>query len=141
MLRAIVSKKRIVNNKLLKLVKSKFSKIAEDLVKNPQALKFKVEAAKEKLNKESVIEALGSSIEEFKLFCRLILAWTSRKYTNVPLQTIIYITLSLVYFITPTDFVPDFILGLGFIDDIAVLKWVMDKIQVDLNNFRNWEDK
>ena len=128
-----------MNQKLLKLVQFKFLKIAEDLVKNPQALKFKLEKAKEKLNKESVKESLGRNIDDLKTLMRFISAWLTRKYTSVPTQSIIYIVLGVIYFITPTDFVPDFILGLGFVDDIAVLVWVMEKVKVDIDQFKNWE--
>jgi len=128
-----------MNQKLLKLVQFKFLKISEDLVKNPQALKFKLEKAKDKLNKESVKESLGRNIDDLKTLMRFISAWLTRKYTSVPTQSIIYIVLGVVYFITPTDFVPDFILGLGFVDDIAVLVWVMEKVKVDIDQFKNWE--
>jgi len=35
--------------------------------------------------------------------------------------------------------VPDFIPVFGFIDDVAVLRWVIAAIQSDLSKFRAWE--
>lgn len=128
-----------MNSKLLGYVKGKFVKIAEDLVKNPQGLKFKLQKAKEKINKQSVIDSLGSYVEDLKILMRILSAWISRKYTEVNKQTIIYTVLAVVYFVTPTDFVPDFLLGLGFVDDIAVIAWVLEKIKDDVEKFKQWE--
>lgn len=128
-----------MNSKLLHYVKGKFIKIAEDLVKNPQGLKFKLAKAKEKLNKQSVMDSLGKYVDDLKTLMRLLSAWISRKYTGVETQTIVYTVVAVVYFVTPTDFVPDFVLGLGFVDDIAVLTWVLEKIRDDVNKFKEWE--
>jgi uncharacterized membrane protein YkvA (DUF1232 family) len=128
-----------MNQKLLKYIKTKFVKVAEDLMENPQGLKFSLEKAKEKLNKESVRDSLGNYVEDLKTLMRLLKSWVSRKYTGVSTQTIVYTILAIVYFVNPTDFVPDFIFGLGFVDDIAVISWVLDKIKVDLKSFKDWE--
>lgn len=128
-----------MNQKLLKYIKSKFIKVAEDLMENPQGLKFSLDKAKEKLSKDSVKESLGNYVEDLKTLMRLLASWISRKYTGVSTQTIVYTILAVVYFVTPTDFVPDFIFGLGFMDDIAVISWVLEKIKNDLNNFKSWE--
>ena len=128
-----------MNKKLLKYVQSKFLLVAQDLVRNPQALKFKLEGAMEKLNKGKVKEALGTNVEDFKTLVRMVKAWLSRDYKGVPTSSIVYIVAAIVYFVTPTDFVPDFILGLGLLDDIAVLRWVMEKIKSDIEKFKKWE--
>lgn len=129
-----------MNTRLLKYVKGKFVKLAEDLVKNPQGLKYKLAKAKEKINKKSVMDSLGSYVDDLKTLMRLLSAWISRKYTSVNTQTIVYTVLAIVYFVTPTDFVPDFVLGLGFVDDIAVISWVLEKIKEDVQKFKDWEN-
>jgi uncharacterized membrane protein YkvA (DUF1232 family) len=128
-----------MNQKLLKYIKTKFVKVAEDLMENPQGLKFSLEKAKEKLNKEAVRDSLGNYLEELKTLMRLLKSWVSRKYTGVETQTIVYTILAIIYFVNPTDFIPDFIFGLGFMDDIAVISWVLEKIKVDLKLFKDWE--
>lgn len=108
-------------------------------MENPQGLKFKLEKATEKLNKKAVSDAFGNYLDDLKALIRMAKAWVSRKYVKVSPQTILYTIVALVYFVTPTDFVPDFILGLGFVDDMAVLSWVLSLIKQDLEHFRNWE--
>lgn len=128
-----------MNSKLANYVKTKFMRIAQDLMDNPQGLKFKLEKALEKVNKTSVMDSLGKNVLELKTLIRMLKYWAQRKYTNVSQQTIMYSIVAVVYFVTPTDLVPDFLLGLGFVDDIAVLSWVLGMIAVDLKKFKDWE--
>lgn len=129
----------MMNSRLMRYVERKFLVIAEDLMENPQGLKFKLEAAVDKLSKNNVKDALGHYIVELKTLIRMIKMWLSRRYSKVSKQTIIYSVLAVIYFVTPTDFVPDFILGLGFVDDMAVITWVLSTIKDDLTRFKEWE--
>jgi uncharacterized membrane protein YkvA (DUF1232 family) len=128
-----------MNSKLTKYVKARFFRIAQDLMDNPQGLKFKLESAAEKITKKSVGDAMGVYVDDLKSLIRMAMAWASRKYTGIEKQTILYTLVAVIYFVTPTDFVPDFILGLGFVDDIAVVSWVLSIIKEDLNKFTDWE--
>ena len=128
-----------MNSRLKKYVTNKFTKIAQDLIENPQGLKFRLENVKEKLNKQSVLDALGTNVDDFKTLLRMAKFWISRKYRNISKQSIVLVIVALIYFITPTDFVPDFIIGLGYVDDISVLKWVLTQIGNDLAEFKKWE--
>jgi uncharacterized membrane protein YkvA (DUF1232 family) len=49
------------------------------------------------------------------------LAWRLLLDPRVPLWTKTVVPASLVYLILPVDFVPDFLLGLGQLDDLAVI--------------------
>ena len=130
-----------MNSRLAKYVKSKFIRMAGDLMDNPQGLKFKLEKAAEKLKKGAVADALGVYLEDLKTLIRMVAAWLSRKYTGLEKQTILYTIVAIIYFVTPTDFVPDFLLGLGFVDDIAVISWVLGIIKEDLVKFKKWESE
>ena len=50
------------------------------------------------------------------------------------------IVASLIYFVSPIDLIPDFILGLGFIDDATVLAWTIRACAADLAAFIAWEN-
>lgn len=130
-----------MNSKLTDYVKTKFMRIAQDLMDNPQGLKFKLEKAAEKINKQNVADSIGHYVEDLKTLIRMAKYWVSRKYTGVSQQTILYVIVAVIYFVTPTDFVPDFLIGLGFVDDIAVISWVLNTIKKDLDSFKEWENK
>jgi len=75
----------------------------------------------------------------FKALIRLSRAYATRRYTRVPWKTVLYSVGAVVYFVSLIDLVPDFIVGIGLIDDVAVIAWVLKSINKDLEEFREWE--
>lgn len=51
------------------------------------------------------------------------------KSKDVPMRMKITIIGALGYFVLPTDLVPDFIVGLGFADDIAAICFAYDQVE------------
>lgn len=70
---------------------------------------------------------------------RMIRAYTSRRYSQVPWTSMLYATGAVIYFVMPLDMIPDFIAGLGLADDALVIGWVVRCIKSDLDAFREWE--
>ncbi len=60
-------------------------------------------------------------------------------YKDVPWFTIASIAFSLLYVLNPMDIVPDFIPGLGYIDDFAVLTFSLRFIESDLHKYLDWK--
>jgi uncharacterized membrane protein YkvA (DUF1232 family) len=106
-------------------------------LKNPDKAKKLFEQALGKGKGEQ--GPLGEAWESMRDLVRLGKAYVRKEYTKIPWQSLLLVGGAIVYFVTPVDFVPDFLLGLGFTDDIAVLAWVMKTIQKDVEAFRAWE--
>lgn len=62
-------------------------------------------------------------------------------YNKIPWFTIAAITTALLYVFMPIDLIPDFIPGLGFIDDLTVLTFVTGWIETDLHKYLDWKLK
>jgi hypothetical protein len=45
----------------------------------------------------------------------------------------------IIYFLSPIDFVPDFIPVIGLLDDAALLAWFMTSIKAEMDKFEEWE--
>lgn len=61
---------------------------------------------------------------------------------NFSSATITMIVVAILYFVIPTDLVPDFIPLGGYVDDASVIAYVIGQIHNDLQNYKNWkEDK
>lgn len=60
-------------------------------------------------------------------------------YTQVPWFTIASIAFAMLYILNPFDIVPDFIPGLGYIDDFAVLTYSLRFIETDLHKYLDWK--
>lgn len=72
-------------------------------------------------------------------FFRLIRAYANGSYRQVSAQGLLMIVAAVVYFVSPIDLIPDFILGLGLIDDATVLAWTIRACASDLAAFLAWE--
>ena len=70
---------------------------------------------------------------------RLLRAYIRREYTTVPWQTIVLAIAAVLYFVTPIDAIFDFIPVFGYIDDAAVIAFVVRSIKGDLDQFLAWE--
>ena len=77
--------------------------------------------------------------DELGVLVRLLKAWATRRYTSLPVRTVALALSALLYFILPFDFIPDFIVGSGFLDDITVISFVVHSIRGDIEKFQQWE--
>lgn len=107
------------------------------------ALKDTDEAAK--LDKEATKKAklhqvdLGDTFEDLQTLLRLTRAYAKGDYRELPMRTMVAAVAAVVYFVSPLDAIPDALPGVGFIDDAAVLLFVVKTISKDLDDYRAWE--
>ena len=83
---------------------------------------------------------LGKMRDDLRLMQSLCLAWWRGEYRAISTRALVTIVAGLLYFVSPIDAIPDWILGVGFLDDIAVLGWVMKTVADELARFREWRD-
>ncbi len=79
--------------------------------------------------------ALKEALRELRLLC---MAWLRGEYRAISSQALLSIIAALLYFLSPVDAIPDVLLGVGFVDDIAVLGWVISAWSGELEAFRRW---
>lgn len=84
-------------------------------------------------------DALKKGWEDLTGMMRLVKAWTSGSYKDVPVQTIVLAVAAVAYFVSPIDAIPDFIPVAGFLDDVTVIGLVISSIRGDVAQFRKWE--
>jgi len=83
---------------------------------------------------------LGRLREDVKLLQSLCLAWWRGEYRAISPKALVTIVAGLLYFVSPIDAIPDWLLGVGFLDDIAVLGWVLKTVADELARFKAWRD-
>jgi uncharacterized membrane protein YkvA (DUF1232 family) len=94
----------------------------------------------ETANKKAEHRGAAAAVwDDFQLLLRMIRAYAEGAYRKVPWATILTATAAIVYFVVPTDFIPDFFIGLGLLDDAAVLAWTFRSLKSSLEEFRQWE--
>ena len=68
-------------------------------------------------------------------------AWARGEYRDVSRGTIALILGALVYFLTPIDAIFDHLPFAGYVDDAAILAWVVSEVKAELDAFKAWEAK
>lgn len=76
---------------------------------------------------------------DLPLLARLLKAWKRGSYRGLSMRTIVSLAAALLYIVSPIDLMPDFIPGIGLIDDAAVLALLLHSIAQELAAFRVWE--
>jgi uncharacterized membrane protein YkvA (DUF1232 family) len=77
--------------------------------------------------------------EKLQLFFELVKAYSKGEYKNVSPSTILTVVGTLLYFVSPLDLVPDFIIGLGILDDAALIGFTVKKLSRELDLFSKWK--
>ncbi len=109
---------------------------AKLLDNRPRVARLVAQAArKAEQNKVAVLRVW----DDLLTLIRLVRAWTRRQYTVVPWQTLVAAIAALIYFVNPFDLIPDFLHGIGFVDDATFVALVVSAIRDDLERFRQWE--
>jgi len=90
------------------------------------------------VNKNKKMQNPLEFIDSIGLTVRMFYEYIYGEYDIFPWRTLAGIGLSVCYFIMPFDIIPDFFLGLGWLDDIGAVALGFLLIRYDLRNFRRW---
>ncbi len=77
--------------------------------------------------------------DQLNVVTRLLKAYASGQYRQLPWKTLIRVIAVLIYFVSPIDFLPDFLPFIGLTDDIALMLWLFSGMSDDIDKFRQWE--
>ncbi len=86
-------------------------------------------------------KTFGNTWDEVILLIELIQEWSKGDYQDVSKKTIVSIIAAIIYLVAPFDAVPDFLLGWGYLDDLAILKLVIGQVKTELDKFKRWKQQ
>lgn len=96
---------------------------------------------KDAKNKSLDVGEFSGIENELKLLFQLSKDYMTGKYRRISKRNIIMIISAFVYLVNPMDIVPDFILGIGFLDDLSVLSYLITKIKKEINAYKIWKEE
>ena len=110
---------------------------AVEYAKNPKKLNELLDRALKKAHasKGRLLEVWESLLASF----RLLRAYATGRYRDIPWSSLLSIVAAVIYFVMPLDLIPDFILAFGLIDDAALLGWILTSLKTDIDSFIAWE--
>ncbi|MGB1242060.1 MAG: YkvA family protein [Chitinophagales bacterium] len=114
---------------------------AGSFLSNPYKLISTIEEAAQKLiDAENNGQLKNEVLKPLKDLYRLIVASVNGNYQNFSRKNLTLSIATLLYFVMPIDLIPDMLPVIGFLDDISLLFWLLNIIQVEINKFLEWEE-
>jgi uncharacterized membrane protein YkvA (DUF1232 family) len=79
--------------------------------------------------------------QNLRLLVPLIKDYWKGNYRDVSIKSIVIFVVGLAYIISPIDLIPDYIIGLGQIDDVAILGLSLYFLEKDLRKYKEWKNR
>ncbi len=106
-------------------------------MKQPARLREKLANAAKKLRQtdSGQLQGVKGQLTELIEFSQDILRGN---YQTLDVKTPVMVIAAILYFLLPLDSIPDFILGLGYLDDVTVITFVYRQLSNELEKYRAW---
>jgi len=111
---------------------------ASDYINDEQKTDGLLRQAIQKANEKK--GALGEAWDKLHLLTELVKSYSKGEYRKVSKGTIVTVIGAIIYFVSPLDVVPDFIVGLGLFDDAAVIGFTIKKLSQELEEYKKWKN-
>lgn len=98
-------------------------------------------------NSDSILRKVETSLQlaifigSLKTMLRMIKAYWKKTYTKVPKKTIASLCFALFYVFCPVDLIPDNLPVAGYIDDVAVVQFVLKSANQEIDDYKKWEEQ
>ena len=108
---------------------------ARKKLEDPDQVEKILQQVEKKLEK---IPTVGDWFADLPATISLIRSYIRKEYSDVPIASIIAALAAALYVVSPVDLVPDFIPGVGMLDDAAVLVLCWKMIHDDVDKYQEW---
>jgi uncharacterized membrane protein YkvA (DUF1232 family) len=85
--------------------------------------------------------AARKSWKNLILLFQVMRDWLNGDYRDISKSTIIAIIAAILYFVSPIDVIIDIIPFGGLLDDAAVIGFVINQLEKDIEKYRLWKEK
>ncbi|GAB3221999.1 DUF1232 domain-containing protein [Algoriphagus aestuariicola] len=123
---------------MIERAKALFGKQVDMIVRQEQKVVELVQNVGEKLAKLAQNPKVKRLTEPVQIFIRMIRAHFKGEH-KISFGTLGLIVLAMVYFLSPIDFIPDFLGFFGFADDLSIVLAVYAKVKDEVEVFLEWE--
>ncbi len=120
----------------LKWARAKFLSKAAKIAKDPKMVLSLVSDVEGKINTAYFKKQFKVFWQDLKTLLSLLKDTAKGSYKPQSKKSLLLIVLGLLYFLSPLDLIPDLLVG-GFIDDAALLAWIITKVKGELDNYNS----
>ena len=79
--------------------------------------------------------------EDLKLLSDYVGDIIHGRYKEYSTKALVLAVASIAYVVSPLDLIPDVFLGVGFLDDVAIVTWALGQLTSELQKFKIWKNK
>ncbi|WP_035463829.1 YkvA family protein [Algoriphagus vanfongensis] len=133
-----MGKDKSKGSKILERAKELYGEKVEAMARQESKIKELLQGVIHKLSSLKTNSRIQKLIEPVSVFIRMVKAHFSGTH-KMSTTTLGLVLLALVYFLSPVDFIPDFLGFLGFADDLSVIMAVYAKVKDEIEEFLDWE--
>lgn len=117
-----------------------FLKRAESLIKRPARVQKLTGQAVRKLANQGA-GGVRDARSQLQTAIAMLNDWRTGAYSGLSKKTLVSLAAALLYFVVPLDVIPDFLLGWGYIDDIAVVSYVFSQLSEEIAAYKAWSSQ
>ena len=110
---------------------------SEKILKDSSRLNKLYKLALKKFDKPGPSEF---TLKNLKIMISTAQDFINGNYRAYNRKNIILIISCLLYLVNPFDLIPDFLIGIGFLDDIYVMKFIIKKITKEIDRYNAWKN-
>ena len=66
---------------------------------------------------------------------------TGGRYNGYSKGNFLFAVAALIYVVSPLDLVPDFLIGLGLLDDVAIVGWAMSRLKDEVDKYQSFKSE
>ena len=81
-------------------------------------------------------EGLAAVRDHLSLLADMASDITKGRYTDYSKGNFLLAVAALIYVVSPLDLVPDFLIVLGLLDDVAIVGWAMSRLKTEVDKYQ-----
>lgn len=125
----------IIGDQEIAIWKDKAKEYVDDRAKTENLLSRALTKAENSKNNQ----VINNIWDKIHLLFALVRDWSNGNYRRISKSSIIAVIAGLIYFVSPIDVIPDFLVGLGLVDDVAVLGLIINQLDKELAKYKEWK--
>lgn len=122
-------------NKLIEEFKEKWMSKAQEYIKTPEKIKNIIPQIQDYLSKKGLSEVK----ENILLLIDYMSDIVNGNYKDYSVKSLLFVVAAMIYLVSPIDVIPDFIIGIGLTDDVAVIFFVLREVSLELDKYNKWK--
>ena len=124
-------------NYVSEFLNGKWLQQAKDYLSNSDKMKELLKNVTDYIGKEGLAKVKDKLVLMYEYVSDIF----NGNYPEYGMSKLVIVVASLIYVVSPLDLVPDVILGLGLLDDAAIVTWAIGLVDSELTKYSEWKNK